>query len=204
MTGFDALVIIAIVASGLLAVVRGFAKEVCSILSILAAFLTALWGIEFLEQATDGALGESALTFALAAAGLFFFGYFLAAFLLGKAVEQIGAGETGTVDRSLGFIFGALRGLILVGLGYAVYSYLKPIDRHGEWIVSAQTYPMVKSTADAISRMAPEQWEPEDDETEETDLAEPAPETADGYERTDRDGLDQLLTTATTSDDAHE
>ncbi|MEM9750267.1 MAG: CvpA family protein [Pseudomonadota bacterium] len=220
MTAFDWLVIAAVLVSGLLALVRGLSREISSILSILAAFFSALWGLQFLEQATAGAISESALNYGLAAAALFLFGYVAAALIFGRILAQIGVEEPGPIDRGLGFIFGGARGLVIVGLIYAIHSYLQPVARHAYWITEAKLYPIVHSTSKAIASLAPQQWDTDDlglggdeeDEEPTVEAPEPTPPAIEdaptepeasgqGYGRNDRASLERLLSTETTNDE---
>jgi membrane protein required for colicin V production len=75
-------------------------------------------------------------------------------FISFRLSEFVRGSHAGPLDRSLGFVFGVGRGLLVVGLGYLIFSSLAPPKSHPEWVKEARLLPMVKGTADVIRSLS--------------------------------------------------
>ena len=53
----------------------------------------------------------------------------------------------GAFDRTLGFIYGLARGLVLVAIAYLFYGWLLPLDRQDDWVKNARSLPMIRQAA---------------------------------------------------------
>lgn len=119
-TTFDYVVIGCVLLSGLLALIRGFVREVCSLAAWAGAFVAAAklsylaepWAHKYLKS---DSLASNAAMIAT------FFAAFILLSLIGMLVCRLIQGDALTaIDRSLGFVFGLLRGALLVCLLYLV------------------------------------------------------------------------------------
>ncbi len=159
--------ILAVVAiSVLVGALRGFIKEVFSLLVWAAAFLVAY------HFAGDvAALMEDAVTLPSARIAMGFAGLFVAVllvgglinYLLGRLVETTGL--TGT-DRLLGGLFGAARGLALI-VAVLLVAGFTPIPMDPWWKESStiqRMMPLVKRASDLLPESVVEQldFEPEE------------------------------------------
>jgi membrane protein required for colicin V production len=54
------------------------------------------------------------------------------------------------MDRSLGFLFGLARGLVLVSICYLFYGWLVPAEKQEDWVRNAATLPMIRAVSQAI------------------------------------------------------
>ncbi len=144
--------------SGLLALMRGFTREALSLIAWIAAgaagyfasqqpqFYTALQG--FLDKPL----------FAQVAVGLSTF----IVLLIVLSIVSVRISDTvidsaaSAVDRTIGFVYGLARGLILVSLAYMLYAgFILQPERHEEWIKGAQSVGLIKSTGELICGLAP-------------------------------------------------
>ena len=114
---------------------RGLVYEVLSVLSWIAAFVLAQWfapaAAAHLPMQGAGAALRYAGGFVLVFIAAAFAGGLLA-FLMSKLVSAVGLGP---VDRSLGALFGLLRGAVLLLAATAVVS-LTPLRDAAEWQAS--------------------------------------------------------------------
>lgn len=138
----DLIVIAVLLLSALLALFRGFVKEVLSILGWVAA-LAATYFFFPLAQDIAHSYIESRI-FADIAAGLALFipTLILCSLLTHWISEQVRASAVSAVDRSLGFLFGLARGaLIVVVAWWAVDRLILPTTQPA-WLAEARTRPL--------------------------------------------------------------
>jgi membrane protein required for colicin V production len=64
--------------------------------------------------------------------------------------------KIGALDRSLGFVFGAVRGFLLAVVAFAIFNWLVGDKQQPEWMQRARTRPMLTDTADRIIAALPE------------------------------------------------
>ncbi len=156
LTAIDIIVLIAVGGAAVLGVMRGFVTEVLS----LMAWLFVVAALRFLHTPLAAVLadavgtvqGAAVLAFALIAGITFFCGR-LVANAIGSRVRS---GLLGPVDRALGFGFGALKGLILVSLGFLLVALV--VDTVGggpaqrpDWMTQSRTYPLLNATSASIA-----------------------------------------------------
>lgn len=95
---------------------RGFVKEALSLVTWIAAFLVALNFSDLLAERLTPWIELPSMRAAAAIAGLFVIVLIVGGlinFLIGELVKKTGLGGT---DRVLGTVFGAARGVIIVGV----------------------------------------------------------------------------------------
>jgi membrane protein required for colicin V production len=73
-----------------------------------------------------------------------------------KLSDVILDSKVGALDRSLGFAFGALRGLILCVIAFAFFNWLVPSQTQPEWVKSARMRPLLQATGDQLMAVLPE------------------------------------------------
>jgi membrane protein required for colicin V production len=72
-----------------------------------------------------------------------------------KIADFILDSRVGALDRTLGFVFGAIRGALLVVVGLLFYNWLVP-DSQPAWIADAKSKPMLESIGESIVALLPE------------------------------------------------
>ncbi len=160
----DVGVLLVLLVSGILAFFRGFVHEVLNIAAWIGAILAAVYGIPalspwFMDVIPDVKwLPDRALAADIAAGAALFVVTLLilsiVAAIIGKQVQK---SALNTLDRSLGFVFGLLRGMVFVVVGYAAMSWLLPPDRQPTWMRQAKSMPMIERGTTAAMAMLPEE-----------------------------------------------
>jgi membrane protein required for colicin V production len=59
------------------------------------------------------------------------------------------------LDRSLGFLFGLVRAVIVLGVGLIVVDWLTDSAHRPEWVRTAKTLPIIERSADTIKTLVP-------------------------------------------------
>lgn len=179
-TLFDGLLIGLMLVSGVLAMIRGFSREVLAVASWIVAALAALYFYPTLSPiaANYTASFSSSKTLAdIAAAGVIFIIVLIIVSLLTmKIADFIVDSKIGALDRTLGFLFGAARGALLVVVGLLFFNWLVPEDQP-EWVANAKSKPMLESIGESIVQLLPD-----DPEKSIIDRLKPSSEETDGQQ----------------------
>ncbi|MGD9650614.1 MAG: CvpA family protein, partial [Dongiaceae bacterium] len=148
-TGGDLIVIAVLLISALLGGMRGFAKEMFSILGWVVAFFALTLGYAPLLPLMEEWLGEG--IWAQIATALTLFG---GALILTSIISHLTCGflrksALNSADRSLGFLFGCARGAAIVCLMYFAATQIFPAsDDQPEWLRDAYTKPYIAAATD--------------------------------------------------------
>lgn len=151
MTGFDIAVLLIVGVAAVGGFMRGFVQEVLS----LAAWVLAVVAIRFLH--TDltawlyGYIGTGSGAAVLAFALLLLVPYITIKLIAGWAGKTSRRSMLGPVDRVLGFGFGAVKGVIIVVMGFSVlvlgYDTIWGPAGRPDWIKGARTYQLVNAAS---------------------------------------------------------
>ena len=148
MTLLDWLILAIIVISGAISVIRGFVKEAISLATWIIAFWIALVFAPKLALLLPAGLEGDLLRWSVAAVALFM-GTLLVGgltnFLISTLVEKTGLSGT---DRSLGVVFGVLRGVVIVALLILVAG--DTALREEQWWESSRLRPAFDTVAQGI------------------------------------------------------
>jgi membrane protein required for colicin V production len=107
----------------------------------------------------------------------------------------------GALDRTLGFLFGLARGLLIVVVAFLFFSWLVPDKQRPDWVTGAKSRVVLQGTGDWLMALLPDDPEntilkrfkknkPDD---EQTDTDQAAPPSGDGYSKPARDSLKKLI-----------
>ena len=193
---FDLLFLVVVGVSTAFAVLRGGLRELATLLALaIAGGVTLL----FIEPAL-ALTGQAGSFFGTAViAGLLVGVFFLAAHIgLHIALKRIPlSGRGATIDRIGGGVFGFVRGLVLIGLGYLGYSYYLDEAKQPEEVKSAMTRPIAAGMAHWVESFTPETADLDAPVLPEEEAVDAS---VSGYDRSDRNSLNEIVTTVTTTD----
>ena len=178
--------------SGVVSLMRGFLREALSLIGWIAAFWVAIAfsgeAAVLIEAHVSAPSVRHAIAFAVLFVGvLLLSGVFL--HLMGLLVEKTGLSGT---DRTLGILFGVLRGVVIVGL-LVLLAGLTPLPRDPWWSQSV-FLPHFEQVANEIRAYLPPdiqeriRFKPESGPGPGTEPG-PAPETELGPESAAKPGL---------------
>ncbi len=194
---FDILVLAVVALSTAFAALRGGLRELSTLVALgIAGGLTLLL-IEPILNVT----GQAGSFFGMVIiAGVLIAGFFILAHIGCHLVLKRMPLENNAklYDRIGGGAFGLFRGLVLIGLGYLGYTYYLDEAQQPEEVKTAFTRPVAAGMAHWFESFTPEQAYIENANDEAEDDAVDA--SLNGYDRGDRNGLSEIVTTATTTD----
>ncbi|MEO0881468.1 MAG: CvpA family protein [Pseudomonadota bacterium] len=158
-TAFDAIVILVVIMSALMALSRGFMRELATMAALLAAIAAAFFGRQLLREQLAGLLPESFAAWSADAIIItiaFLVTYLIARFVASRVTGLIQGTEGVTiVDRLAGMVFGAARGgAAVVFLAWLMITIV-PSDRVPEFISESASYPVFERAAASLNANAP-------------------------------------------------
>jgi membrane protein required for colicin V production len=157
LSAFDGIGLTILLVSGLLALVRGFVREALSVTAFVAASLATLWALPaFLGPARE-LIDPDWLAPLVIGAVIFLLVYLSITFVTSSLSSGLAKGDdVNVVDRTLGFAFGVVRGLILLALGVIFMAATLGSDgQPPRAVTESRIYPLVKAAADALQTLAP-------------------------------------------------
>jgi membrane protein required for colicin V production len=150
MNTVDVVVIAVIAISTLIAFLRGFVREILTVGSWIGAALVTLYGFPVIQPKFEHWISSKLAADIVGAVTLFLLTLIVLS-LISHAIARFVRGSALTaVDRSLGLLFGLVRGAILVSLAYMLLLWLDPNIVRG-----ARTAPMMARGAEILRGWAP-------------------------------------------------
>jgi len=200
-TILDLVLLAVMLISGLLAMVRGFMREILSITAWGTAALVTLYSYQKLLPTAKTYIASDTLASIAVIAGVFIATLIVVSIITVRISDMILDSRIGALDRTLGFLFGLARGLLIVVVAFLFFAWLVPAKQRPDWVSNAKSLTMLQSTGDWLMSLLPDDPEntilkrfkktkPEDEQTD----AEPAtPGSNGGYSKPARDSLKQLI-----------
>lgn len=143
----DLLVGVALLVSGLLAFARGFTRELLAIASWVGAVAGTFLAFPYLAPEVRPVVGNDALSDVIVSVASFLLILALLTIIGHRISERIKSSAVGPLDRTLGFFFGLVRGVLVVASLYIGLAYFLPEKEHPEIVLEAKALPLVKLTA---------------------------------------------------------
>jgi len=202
--------------SGILAMVRGFMREVLSIASWVIAAVVTLYGYAKVVPYAKQYISNDLIATGVAVAAVFLGTLLVVSLFTVKISDLILDSRIGALDRSLGFLFGLARGLFIMVVAFLFFVWLVPAKSLPDAVKNARSRSVLQGTGDWLLSVLPD--DPESailkrlKKPRDGDDATPADvpsgqrserggsarvaggeATESGYKRNDRQGFDQLL-----------
>jgi membrane protein required for colicin V production len=148
--------IVVVFISAFLAMLRGFTREVLAIASWGAAALAAIYLHPLALPYVKPYIAKDVIALAVAAAAVFFVTLIAVSLITIKLSDAILDSRVGALDRSLGFLFGAVRGLLLCVIAFVFFNWLVPAQTQPGWVKTARTKPLLQATGDRLMAILPD------------------------------------------------
>ncbi len=145
-----------VLVSALLSMVRGFTREILAIASWAAAAAAAYFLYSKVTPFLDPYIQKDTVKTIAAVAIVFFATLIVVSILTVKLSDAILDSKVGALDRTLGFVFGAVRGFLLGLVAFLFFSWLVPADKQPVWVANAKTRPLLQVTGDNLLAMLPD------------------------------------------------
>ncbi len=159
LTIFDLVVLGVIVISALLASVRGFTREVLAIVSWVAAAAVAWLFHPQLLPLVEQYIPNKTVAIVVAIAALFLVTLIVVSIVTARISDFVLDSRIGALDRTLGFIFGGARGLLLCVVGYLLLAALvtEKMQENYAWLRDARSKPLLEESGRSLLAMLPQE-----------------------------------------------
>ena len=176
-TLLDVALIVIMLISGLLAMVRGFMREILSIIAWVLAAVATLYAYSKLLPLAKQYFNNDIVAAVAVIGGVFLLTLLVVSIVTVRISDMVLDSRIGALDRTLGFLFGLARGLIIVVVAFWFFTQLVPEKSQPEWVKAAKSRVVLAGTSQWLLSMLPEDPEktilnkfkrrPEDTETPE-------------------------------------
>ncbi len=158
-TLLDIILIVVMLISGLLAMVRGFMREVLSITAWVLAAGATLYSYSKLLPLAKQYFNNDIVAAVAVIGGVFLITLLIVSVLTIRISDMVLDSRVGALDRTLGFLFGLARGLIIIVVAYTFFDWLVPDRSKPDWVLHAKSKVVLSSTGDWLKAQLPENAE---------------------------------------------
>src|SRR5580692_13165071 len=155
-TLLDVMLIAVMLVSGLLAMVRGFMREVLSIIAWVLAAVATLYSYAKLLPLAKQYFNNDIVAAVAVVGGVFLLTLLVVSIITVRISDMVLDSRVGALDRTLGFLFGLGRGLIIVVVAYGFFDWLVPTKAQPSWVTDAKSKVFLSNTADWLRSMSPD------------------------------------------------
>jgi membrane protein required for colicin V production len=160
-TIFDGIVIGVVLFSAVLAMVRGFSREVLSIASWAGAVAAAYYLYPLLLPYAKNYTADDRIALAGSAGLIFVIALIIISFITTRIADFIIDSRIGALDRTLGFLFGAARGILLLVVAVAFWNWLVDAKNRPDWVNNAKSKPFLDTLVLKLEAVLPTDIEPQ-------------------------------------------
>ena len=155
-TLLDGILIAITLFSAVLAMVRGFSREVLAVASWIAAAAAAYFLYPVLTPLALKYTSSEKIAMIGSAAVVFLVALIVVSYITMRIADFIIDSRIGALDRTLGFVFGAARGVLLVVVAMLFFNWLVAGPKQPGWVAEAKSKPLLDSLGSRLVNMLPE------------------------------------------------
>ncbi|MDX8481975.1 CvpA family protein [Mesorhizobium sp. VK24D] len=144
--------------SAMLAMVRGFSREVLSVVSWAAAAAAAFFFYKPVLPYVQPYVDNDKIAMAASAGVVFVVALIVVSVITMKLADWIIDSRIGALDRTLGFLYGAARGILVVAVALLFFNWLAGAKAPA-WIANAKSRPLLETIGAKIESVLPENTE---------------------------------------------
>jgi membrane protein required for colicin V production len=155
-TWLDFLLLGVMMISGLLAMIRGFMREILSITAWAAAAAATILLYNRLLPIAKANISNDMLATGVVVGGVFLITLLLVSIITVRISDMILDSRIGALDRTLGFLFGLARGLIIVVVAFLFFSWLVPGNKQPDGVRNAKSRVVLENTGEWLQALLPQ------------------------------------------------
>ena len=203
----DLFAVVVVLGSAAYATWKGFIFETLSIVAWAAAAFASLYFGPWASERLHGLISPDWLAELAGYSIVFMVVLVPLSFASARLADGIRNSPVGPLDRLFGAGFGVVRGIVILGIAYLVFTAFVPIRSQPKWLTSARSLPLIQSSSEVILSLVPMHHEdagaalaqkaqtPEKPPPQATSAAPPIPpkRAKKGYGVGERRALDRLF-----------
>ena len=155
-TLLDIILLVVMLVSGLLAMIRGFMREILSIGAWGIAAVVTLYSYARVLPIAQGYFSSNTVATAVTVVGIFLVTLLVVSLITVRISDMILDSRVGALDRTLGFLFGLGRGLIIVVVAFLFFAWLVPDRSQPDWVRGAKSKVVLQSTGQWLMSLLPD------------------------------------------------
>lgn len=152
----DVILVVIMLVSAFLAMLRGITREMLSIMSWALAALAALFIYPLYRDKLRQIIQPDILADGVLIVTVFVIVLIIVSLITVRLSDRVLDSRVGALDRTLGFVFGLARGLILVVIAYELLVAIMPKETLPKWVTEARSLTVIESTGRAIISLLPD------------------------------------------------
>ena len=152
-TLLDIVLILVMLISGL---VRGFMREVLSITAWILAAAATLYSYGKLLPFAKQYFNSDVVAAIVVVGGVFLLTLLVVSVFTIRISDMVLDSRVGALDRTLGFLFGLARGLIIVVIAFQFFIWLVPDRSQPQWVKGAKSKVVLAGTGQWLMSMLPD------------------------------------------------
>jgi membrane protein required for colicin V production len=156
----DLTVLVVVGLSAALAFLRGFVREVLGIAAWAGAAWISYSFVDLIRAPVRDLIGDPNMAEIVSYAALFLAALLVLTIVTGVVAQMFHALGLGAVDRTLGIVFGLLRGAALTVAAYIGAGWVMPAERWPEPVRQARLLPLVADGAAWTAEQIPPRFRP--------------------------------------------
>ena len=149
-------VVVLLLISAVLAYVRGLVHEVLAVAAWIGAIFATIYGFPYLRPYAREWVEIDLVADFGAGVVIFVVALVLLSMLNRRISKKVKDSALNAVDRSLGFLFGLLRGALIVCIAYIGLGLVYPKDDQPEMVRQARALELVEPGAEILTSLIPE------------------------------------------------
>jgi len=151
LTFIDIIILIIIFISSILAMLRGFTREILAIFSWITALAAAYFAYKFdyTRNFVTDLIKPDWLAYIILVGIIFIITLIISSFIGSRLSKVILRSGIGSVDRILGLLFGAIRGYALILAVYSLFTWAIP-ENYPELLKKSKFQPILESSKNII------------------------------------------------------
>ena len=155
-TLLDIILLMVMLISGLLAMIRGFMREILSIGAWGVAAIVTLFSYSRVLPMAKQYFTSDTVAAAVSVGGVFLATLLIVSIITARISDMILDSRVGALDRTLGFLFGLGRGLVIVVVAFLFFAWLVPDRSQPEWVRGAKSKLVLQNTGQWLMSMLPD------------------------------------------------
>ena len=155
-TLLDIILLMVMLISGLLAMIRGFMREILSIGAWGVAAVVTLYSYSRVLPVAKQYFNSDMVAAAVSAGGVFLATLLIVSIITARISDMVLDSRVGALDRTLGFLFGLGRGLVIVVVAFLFFALLVPDRSQPDWVRSAKSKVVLQNTGQWLMSMLPD------------------------------------------------